>query len=95
MMKDLGPSKWKAARTIFIWMVHGARYLKSFELLSAVSLHLGDTSQGYYAYEWEWALNKCKPLLEITKSGTVSFTHCSVYEYVLFALSQLSTGALN
>lgn len=94
-MKDLGSSKWKAAKTIFTWMVHSARYLKSFELLSAVSLHLGSMSQGYDAYEWEWALNKCKPLLEVTKSGTVSFTHFSVHEYVLFTLSPLLTSMFN
>jgi hypothetical protein len=95
MMKDLGPSEWEAVKTIFTWVVHGARYLKSFELLSAVSLHFGNMSEGYSAYEWEWALNKCKPLLEVTKSGTVSFTHCTVHEYVLSILSMLSTGALN
>ncbi|KAF2789210.1 hypothetical protein K505DRAFT_313557 [Melanomma pulvis-pyrius CBS 109.77] len=79
--KETGQTKSEAIKTIFTWMVHGARYLKSFELLSAVSLHLGSSSYGYHAYEWEWVLNKCKPLIEVTKSGTVNFTHCTVHEY--------------
>lgn len=78
--KELGQHKWKAVKTILAWMVYSSRNMKRFELLSAISLRLGSGSVGYYAYEWEWALYTCKPLLEETKSGTVTFTHSTVHE---------------